>query len=87
VFKGTINRMINGYLLSESQKPCSPGKSPIVGSTLKDDLHSFRGARNLLDHKVTNKREDTKRQQQFAERMMQGPRLVAELVSLNRKLR
>ena len=64
----------------------SPRK-PLIESSLKDDLHSFRGARNLVDHKVRSKREDTRRQRQFAERMMQGPRLAAELVSLKRKIR
>lgn len=60
---------------------------PIFDDKLKDDMNSFRGARNLIDHKVKNKREDRERQLQFAERMMQGPRLVAKLVSLQRKIR
>lgn len=60
---------------------------PLLSATLKDDLHSFRNARNLVGHKVRTRREDAKRQRQFAERMMQGPRLVAELVSLKRKIR
>jgi len=60
---------------------------PLVSTALKDDLHSFRNARNLFDHKVKSHREETKRQKQFAERMMQGPRLVAELVSIKRKIR
>lgn len=63
------------------------GTAPIVSATFKNDLHSFRGARNLIDHKVRSKREDANRQKQFAERMMQGPRLVAELVSLQRKVK
>jgi hypothetical protein len=63
------------------------GKNPVVSQTMKDDLHSFRGARNLVDHKVRNRREDTKRQKQFAERMLQGPRLVADLVTLQRKVK
>jgi len=58
---------------------------PFISASLKDDLHSFRGARNLIDHKARSRREDTRRQRQFAERMMQGPRLVAELVPLKRK--
>lgn len=61
--------------------------SPIFEDKLKDDMHSFRGARNLIDHRVQNKREERERQLQFAERMMQGPRLVAKLVSLQRKIR
>lgn len=64
-----------------------PGKDPIVGMTFKNDLHSFRGARNLVNHKVKGRRDDVNRQRQFAERMMQGPRLVAELVSLQRRVK
>jgi hypothetical protein len=65
----------------------NPGKNLIIEHTFKNDLHSFRGARNLVDHKVSNKREDKKRELQFQERMMQGPRLIAELQSLKRKIR
>lgn len=64
-----------------------PGKGPIVVQAFKDDLHSFRGARNLVDHKVSNKRDDMKRQKQFAERMLQGPRIVADLLALKRKVK
>jgi hypothetical protein len=60
---------------------------PIVSAILKDDLHSFRGGRNLIDHKVRSLQEDKRRQKQFADRMMQGPRLVAELISLRRKIK
>jgi len=70
-----------------SKNAYNPGKSPIVSTTFKNDLHSFRGARNLVDHKVRGKRDDANRQKQFAERMMQGPRLVAELVSLQRRVK
>lgn len=62
-------------------------KSATLSENLKNDMHSFRGARNLIDHKVKTKREDKKRQRQFAERMVQGPRLVAELVALRRKIK
>lgn len=60
---------------------------PLISSTLKDDLHSFRGARNLVDHKVRSAQEDKRRQKQFAERMMQGPRLAADLIGIKRKIR
>ena len=63
----------------------NPTYRPVVSNTLKADLHSFRGARNLVDHKVHGKRAEARRQTQFAERMMQGPRLTAELLSLQRK--
>jgi hypothetical protein len=64
-----------------------PGVVPIIDDKLKTDMHSFRGARNLIDHKAKNKQADLKRQMQFAERMMQGPRLIAELMTLQRKIR
>ncbi len=72
--------------LARSEAYNSPYQ-PLVSSTLKDDLHSFRGARNLVDHKARSAREDKRRQKQFAERMMQGPRLVADLVALKRKIK
>ena len=65
----------------------NPPHGPVISPSLKDDLQSFRGARNLVDHKVRSGREDTSRQRQFAERMMQGPRLVAVLVSIKRRIR
>jgi hypothetical protein len=58
------------------------GQRPFVQEALKIDLHSFRGARNLVDHNVRSAREEARRQKQFAERMMMGPRLVADLVSI-----
>lgn len=63
------------------------GHAPVVTSTLKDDLHSFRNSRNLIDHKARGKREDQRREKQYAERMMQGPRLVADLTALKSKIR
>jgi len=71
--------------LARNEVYVAPHK-PLISTGLKNDLHSFRGARNLIDHKVRTRREDTNRQKQFAERMMQGPRLVAELVSRKRKI-
>ncbi len=58
------------------------GKNPIISANLRFDLHSFRGARNLLKHPAKSKRQEAERQEQFAERMMMGPRLVADLVSI-----
>ena len=63
-----------------------PGAGPIVSDTFKHDLHSFRGARNLIDHKVNTKWEDKRRELQFADRMMQGPRILAEIIRLKRSL-
>lgn len=64
-----------------SKKACLPGKSPIIDGNFKADLHSFRGMRNLLDHRARSKRKEVERQQQLAERMMMGPRLIAVLVA------
>ena len=60
---------------------------PLVSNILKADLHSFRGARNLVDHPARGRRAEMNRQKQFAERMMMGTRLVAELVSIKRRVR
>jgi hypothetical protein len=68
-----------------SAKCHAPGRQVLIDDKLKNDFHSFRGARNLVDHPAKGKRQEAKRQRQFAERMVQGPRLVAELVSLRRK--
>jgi hypothetical protein len=61
------------------------GRTPVMDDKLKQDLHSFRGARNLIDH-ATTPAGDKKRQTQFTERMVMGPRLAAELVSLQTKV-
>jgi hypothetical protein len=63
------------------------GRTPVVTQTLKDDLHSFRGARNLIDHKARTKQEERAREQQFVERMMMGPRLLANLLTIQRRVR
>ncbi len=60
---------------------------PIFNDGLKTDFHSFRGARNLIDHKVRGKREEVNRQIQYVERMHQGPRLLGVLLSLNSKIK
>ena len=72
--------------IAASANVATSGKTPIVGETLKTDLQSFRGARNLIDHKATTKHAEKKRQMQFAERMLMGPRLTAELLALQRKV-
>jgi hypothetical protein len=65
----------------------NPGHEPMFTPPMKDDMHSFTRGRNLVDHKVRGKKENAQRERQFAERMMQGPRLLAELISLQRKVR
>ncbi|HEU5239962.1 MAG TPA: hypothetical protein VFU37_22710 [Pyrinomonadaceae bacterium] len=72
--------------LARTEAYISP-HTPIVNTRLKDDLHSFRGARNLFDHPAKSHTDNKKRQMQFAERMIQGPRLLAELLSLKRRIK
>lgn len=62
------------------------GHPPLLSSDLKSDLHSFRGGRNIAGHPVTGRRQAERLQRQFAERMMMGPRLVSELIALQRTL-
>jgi hypothetical protein len=71
--------------IAASTNACTAGRKPIVDDKLKQDLHSFRGARNLIDHSATAAGEK-KRQTQFAERMLMGPRLAGELLSLQAKV-
>jgi hypothetical protein len=63
------------------------GKSPVFTPQFATDLHSFRDARNLVDHPVESRAKEAKRQRLYADKMMQGPRLIAELVSIRRKIR
>ena len=63
------------------------GEPPVVSPDFKHDLLSFKGARNLVGHPVDSWRLDKRRSLQYQERMTQGPRLVAELIHLDRKLR
>jgi hypothetical protein len=70
-----------------SQGQYSGGRQPILSANERDDLQSFRGARNLLDHKVRDRREEFRREQQFTERMTQGPRLAALLTAHQRKIK
>jgi len=65
----------------------APGRSPLLTAALRNDFHSFRGARNLVDHPARGKREEKRRQIQFHERMAQGPRLIAELITFQRRVR
>jgi hypothetical protein len=70
-----------------SAKSYGPGKAPLLDDKTKTDLHSFRGARNLVDHPARTKSQDLSRQRQYPERMMMGPRLTAELLSIRRRVR
>ncbi len=65
---------------------CAKGRAPVIDPSMKADAHSFRSGRNLITHKVKNKWGDSRRERQFAERMLMGTRLAAELLSLQRKV-
>lgn len=70
-----------------SQKTYVAGKTRVLDSSLRSDLHSFRGGRNLLNHKVRSKREEQRRQRQALYRMLMGMRLVTELVAIHSRLK
>lgn len=84
VANADLNTKIN--LLASHEKCKTPKGGPIVPSDLKDRLHSFRVARNLV-HPPNNKRAEVRRQQQFVPRMLEGPTLVAELLALTRQVK
>lgn len=68
----------------------APGRhvrgTPTLSNSQKDDFISFKGARNLLDHKVKTENERAKREHQYAERMMQGCRLLSEISTIRRSV-
>ena len=51
------------------------------------ELHVFRDTRNLVDHKVLNKRGEREREKQFGERMLMGARLIDEMLKVDRKIK
>lgn len=69
-----------------SKKAAAPSYGPVIDVTLKNDLHSFRGGRNLADHPVRNQEEARRLAIQFHDRMSLGARLIAELDSVRRSL-
>ena len=70
-----------------SDKVYVAGRTRVVDPKLKNDLHSFRGARNLFDHPAPTKKEKRDREMQYAERIMMGPRLIEVLIGLKRKVK
>lgn len=70
-----------------SKDACLPGRKPPVDDAMKTDLHSFRDARNLVDHPVKGVREDRKRALKFHDKMTQGIRLISELESVKNRLK
>jgi hypothetical protein len=63
-----------------------PGKPQIFDANASNDMQSFRGARNLLNHKAKNKAEELRRNRQMHDRMVMGARLVSELLDYQRKV-
>ena len=63
------------------------GRKAVIDDKLKIDLHSFRGARNLVKHKTRTRREENRRQAQFADRMVMGPRLVSDVLAIKATIR
>lgn len=63
------------------------GRAPLIDAKLKDDLHSFRGARNLADHPARTRVEKVRLFRQLCERMLMGTRLVSELASIRARIR
>ena len=61
-------------------------KAAIIDQSLKSDLDSFRGGRNLFDHPVKTKAEKRQREQQLVERMMMGARLIGDLLRVSSKM-
>ncbi len=70
-----------------SRNAYQQGRLPLIDSVLHRDLHSFRGARNLIDHPVKNKKEGMRRQRQFADRMISGARLLSDLYHVRMKVK
>ncbi len=69
-----------------SQDAYAAGRQALVNPILKGDLHSFRSARNLVDHPAKTKRDQIRRELQMPERMLMGSRLVAEVLSAKRRV-
>jgi hypothetical protein len=58
----------------------------VINSIIKADLHSFRGARNLLDHPPRSTSEALARTRQLGERMLMGARLSGELLRVSKQI-
>lgn len=65
----------------------APGFGNVL--TAKDiaDLQAFRGARNLVDHRVRSQKQEAERDRQLGERMMLGARLAEVLTGAQRSIR
>jgi hypothetical protein len=69
-----------------SKNVASPGLKPVIDETLKNDLHSFRGGRNLADHPARTSEDAHRLAIQCHDRMSLGARLLAEVDSARRSL-
>jgi hypothetical protein len=58
----------------------------VIDAALKADLHSFRNARNLVDHPARSASQTLARRSQLGERMVMGARLAGELLRASRRL-
>jgi len=67
-----------------SAKSLSVTGTPVITSKLADDLRSFSGARNLVDHPATSLADERRRERQFPERMLMGCRLISDVVATRR---
>lgn len=72
--------------LLASRQAASPGSVPVINDELKNDLHSFRGGRNLVDHPVRDAAEARRVARQFQDRMLLGARLVSDLDARRRSI-
>jgi hypothetical protein len=62
-----------------------PPAVPVVDETLKIELHAFRSARNLVDHPPSSAWEGRRTQAKYMDKMMQGARLITELLACQRR--
>lgn len=58
----------------------------VIDTTTKADLHSFRGARNLVDHPARSRSDALARARQLGERMLMGARLSGDLLRVSTQL-
>ena len=77
----------NGVInLLGSHDASLPGLGPVINEGFKNDLHSFRGGRNLVDHPAPSTTAAERIARQFQDRMVLGARLVADLDARRRSV-
>jgi len=94
--KGWINKSINQIdhanwnsriNFISSNDIASSGHRALLTNKFSQDMHSFRGARNLFNHPAKTIKDQNDRKVQYKERMIQGPRLLSTLLVLKRKVK